>query len=471
MSAGSLCLIVFLAAAVTLAAYIARVYSEYGKILSREVQDNLDSWEQHVEPRLGMSRERAALSAQVLMHLTSGLLALEFGAVLFDRAPSMGRPAAEEIAQAILGVVMVTVFCAQLLPFLLFQRTRGVWIVRLLWPVRLLLFIVMPVTLLLSLLLSIATLAEEPVTAEEEAAGDVEALLEAGEEEGILEESDRDLVRSAVEFGDKLVRDVMTPRPLIFAVPDTMLLVEFLEALKEHNFSRVPVYAGTLDAATGIAFAHDLLQISDEEAETRTVGSIQRPAALVPETKRGYELLREMQREKQHMRIVIDEYGEVAGVVTIEDLLEQIVGNIGDEHEDEADARIEDPEVESEGVWLVPGGFPVDRLEELAGAEWVAEENFEAQTVGGLVSEAEGRIPLAGEVVEVGKLRFEVLASSDRRVERVRVSLITPEPEAASAEGRDERISRVRAAIGLNGFDGDGAGDRTGNGHHGIEVE
>jgi len=213
-----------------------------------------------------------------------------------------------------------------------------------------------------------------------------------------------------------------------------MTLVEFLEELREHNFSRVPVFAGVLDAITGIAFAHDLLQISDDEARTRTVGNIQRPAALVPETKRGYELLREMQREKQHMRIVIDEYGEVAGLVTIEDLLEQIVGNIGDEHEDEEDARVEDAQPEGEGVWLVPGGFPVDRLEELAGAEWMPEEHYEAQTVGGLVSEAEGRIPHAGEVVEVGSLRIEVVASSDRRVEQVRVRVKVPEAEHESSE-------------------------------------
>jgi len=421
MSVYSLCLVVFLALVVTLAAYMARVYSEFGKILSREVQDNLDAWEQHVEPRLWMSRERASLASAVLMHLATGFLALEFGALLFDRAGLQARPTTEEILQAVLAVILVAAFCTQVLPFLLFQRTRGLWVVRLLWPVRLLLFLVFPVTLLVSFLLSIATLAEEPVTAEEEAAGDVEALLEAGQEEGILEESDRELVRSAVEFGDKLVRDVMTPRPQIFAVPESMLLEAFLGELQEHNFSRVPVYAGKLDSITGIAFAHDLLQISDEEARTRTVGSIARPAALVPETKKGYELLREMQREKQHMRIVIDEYGEVAGLVTIEDLLEEIVGNIGDEHEDEEDARVEDAQPEGEGVWLVPGGFPVDRLEELAGPDWHPEEDYEAQTVGGLVSEAVGRIPHAGEVVEVGKLHLEVAASTDRRVERVRV--------------------------------------------------
>ena len=430
--------VVVLATIVMIAAYMERVYSEFGKILSREVQDNLDAWEQHVEPRLWMSRERASLAASVLMHLSMGGMALVIGTVLFDRAPLLARPTYEEIAQAVLSVILVVVFCTQVLPFLLFQRTQGLWVVRLIWVVRLLLFVVFPVTLLISFLLSVANLAEEPVTAEEEAAGDVEALLEAGQEEGILEESDRELVRSAVEFGDKLVREIMTPRPQIFAVPDSMLLEKFLEALRENNFSRVPVYAGTLDAITGIAFAHDLLQISDTEAKTRTVGSIQRPAALVPETKKGYELLREMQREKQHMRIVIDEYGEVAGLVTIEDLLEQIVGNISDEHEDEEDARIEDAQPEGEGVWLVPGGFPVDRLEELAGPDWHPEEDdYEAQTIGGLVSEAVGRIPHAGEVVEVGSLRMEVVASSDRRVEQVRVRAIEPAAslETAAADG------------------------------------
>src|SRR4029078_7804349 len=129
--------------------------------------------------------------------------------------------------------------------------------------------------------------------------------------------------------------------------------------LKEHNYSRVPVFQGTIDNITGIAFAHDLLQITDEEPRTRTVSSIQRTAAFVPENKKGYELLREMQREKQHMRIVIDEYGAVAGLVTIEDLLEEIVGDIRDEHEE--DGHVGEPQREPGGVWLVGGDFPVDQ--------------------------------------------------------------------------------------------------------------
>jgi CBS domain containing-hemolysin-like protein len=289
------------------------------------------------------------------------------------------------------------------------------------WPIRLLLWLMTPITVFVRFFLSVASLAEEPVSEEEESAVDVEALLEAGQEEGILEESDRDLVRSAVEFGDKLVREVMTPRPEVFAVPATITLEQFLEMLRAHNYSRVPVYSGSLDHVTGIAFAHDLLQISDEEARTRTVESIEREAEFVPETKRGYELLREMQREKQHMRIVIDEYGGVAGLVTIEDLLEEIVGNIRDEHEEEV--SIEEPQREPNGVWLVPGNFPVNQLSDLFGEPVAMDEEYEATTLGGLVSEIEGRIPLAGEVVllESIGLRMEIVASTDRRVERLRV--------------------------------------------------
>ena len=420
MSPLAIAAVVVLALVETLASYISRVYAEFGKILSREVQENLDAWEERIEPHLGLTREHAAISAMVAQQLALGVIALMFGAVLFDRAPHLGRPTSLEIVQALMGVALVVVFCNQVFPWLLFERTSGRWAVRLMWPIRLLLWLMTPISIVIRFFFSVVALSEEPTTAEEEAAVDVEALLEAGEEEGILEETDRDLVRSAVEFGDKLVREVMTPRPRVFAVPDTTTLEGFLVKLKDHNYSRVPMYAGTLDNVTGIAFSHDLLQITDVEARTRTVASIQRPAAFVPETKRGYELLREMQREKQHMRLVIDEYGGVSGLVTIEDLLEQIVGDIRDEHETEV--PIENPQHEEGGSWLVPGSFPVDQLGDLFGEPVDLGDGYEATTVGGLVSEIEGRIPLTGEVVmlEPVGLRMEVVASTDRRVERVR---------------------------------------------------
>jgi len=294
------------------------------------------------------------------------------------------------------------------------------------------------------------TVEPEDAKEEEHPSEAMDALLEAGEEEGILEESDRELVRSVVEFGDKVVREVMSPRPEIFAVPGTLTLREFTAEINEHAFSRVPVYAGSLDHVTGIAFAHDLLKVLDIEAGTRTVAQIQRPAAFVPETKKVAELLREMQREKQHMRIVIDEYGGVAGLVTIEDLLEAIVGDISDEHDEpEPD---EAPIAGADGSYTVPGNFEVSRLKELfadqmeqtesrpaedsetpeepvASEEEPASgplrlpEGYESTTLGGLVSEIAGHIPAPGEVVEQNGLRLEVLASTDRRIDRVRVSL------------------------------------------------
>jgi CBS domain containing-hemolysin-like protein len=230
-----------------------------------------------------------------------------------------------------------------------------------------------------------------------------------------------------------VTREVMTPRPKLFTVPGTMSIKEFKAELTEHSYSRVPVYAESQDHVTGIAFARDLLQIADADATKRKVAEIQRPAVFVPESKKVNELLNQMQREQQHMCIVIDEYGGVAGVVTIEDLLEEIVGNIADEHDDAESAPVR----EEDGAFVVPGGFEVSRLKELfAGEDCIETEaseedapvvripaDYEATTVGGLVTEMAGHIPLQGEVVEAEGLRFEVLASTTRRVERVRVKL------------------------------------------------
>ena len=408
----------------TLSSYVARLYAEMGKFLSGEFQENIDVWQAKVEPRLGLSRERIALSAAVLTQFSLASLALLFGVLLFAENAGTAGPSAAEIAQAVLGVVLVIVIFNQFLPFVFFTRTTGQWIVRLTPLLRVLLYLVLPVTLSLAFLLSVAELAEpRPGDPEEDASeAAVEALIEAGEEEGIIEEGDRDLVRSAVEFGDKVVRDVMTPRPHVFAVPAEMTLEAFISGLKRHPYSRVPVFRGSLDHITGIVFAHDLLHIADAAASTQTVTSVQRAAALVPETKRVNELLREMQREKQHMRIVIDEYGGVAGLVTIEDLLEEIVGRISDEHEYDSDQDA--PVHEAGGTWLVPGNLEVARLEELLSGGYQVEQEYQAATVGGLVSEIAGRIPLPGEVIVADSLRFEVVASTDRRIERVRISAI-----------------------------------------------
>jgi putative hemolysin len=414
-------LILLLLAVLGLTSYIDRLYSEMGKFLSRDFQINIDVYEEQIEPRLVLSREHIALSATLLAQLSLACFTLVLCVLLFDRGGHAARLHAGDVGQALFAVVLAILFFNRLLPYVFFTRTRGRWLRRLVWPLRLLFFVFFPLTLAFSFLLSIVTLAGRPAEEkEEEASGAaVNALIEAGQDEGILEEDDHALIRSAVEFGDKVVREVMTPRPRIFAVPSEVTIEQMLNLLEANPFSRVPVFAGTIDEVAGIVFTHDMLQITDVDAATATVGEIARPATFIPESKRANEALREMQREKQHMRIVIDEYGGVAGLVTIEDLVEEIVGTIADEHEGEDAEAVR---VESPGLWSVPGDFEIAELEKLLGAGWEAPQDYEATTVAGLVSEAAGRIPMVGEVVEESGARFEILASTDRKIERVRVS-------------------------------------------------
>ena len=246
----------------------------------------------------------------------------------------------------------------------------------------------------------------------------VDALLEAGQEEGILDESNRDLIQSVVEFGEKTVREAMKPRPEIVAVPTNTTVEQFIELLRNKPFSRVPVFEGTIHNIVGIVYAQDVLQVPDTEAHSRTVDSLmRRDVYFVPESKLGSDLLREMQKHNIRMAIVVDEYGGVAGLVTIEDLVEEIVGEIRDEHEKMEVVR------EADHSYIVPGSMDVDRLGEMFG---IRPEGKESATVAGLVSELAGRIPHRGEVVEEEGLRFEVLDATERRVERVRISLAKP---------------------------------------------
>jgi len=435
---GSDIAVVLLLCLLALAAYVDRIYFEMGKFLSREYTENIEAWEEGVEPKLRLSPESAAMSASVLRQIAIGALTFLLAIRLQGK---IGHTPAE-IARTVFELLLVLLVFDRLLPQIFFTRTQGKWIAKIALLIQVLFYLVLPITLTIGLLLSIAGLAEPEVEEPEHPHEAMDALLEAGEEEGVLDEEDRELVRSVVEFGDKVVREVMTPRPEMFAVAGKTTLEKFTAEVNAHNFSRVPVYGASLDEVTGIAFARDLLAVNDADAARKTVAGIQRPALFIPETKKVNELLREMQREKQHMGIVIDEYGGVAGLVTIEDLIEAIVGEIEDEHDDEADedAPVEEPE----GTWVVPGSFEVSRLRELfeEEASVEAEEEqvlpqilakYEATTVGGLVSEIAGHIPLPGEVVEDDALRLEVIASTDRRVERVRVGL-TGSPVAGEPE-------------------------------------
>ncbi|HSZ02278.1 MAG TPA: hemolysin family protein [Terriglobales bacterium] len=399
----------------TLVSYVERLYTEIGKFLSREFQDNIDAFEHNVEPRLHVSRARAALSMAVLTQMTTAAIAMLVGFTVFrDRAWSI-----YEILQATLTLILIVIVCNQFLPFVFFSRTKGQWLIPWTPFLRVLIYLVLPVTLVLGFLQSVAALTkghsdEQPETQAEA----VDALIEAGQEEGILDESNRDMIQSVVEFGEKTVREAMKPRPEIVAVPTNTTVEQFIELLRTKPFSRVPVFEGTIHNIKGIVYAQDVLQVPDTEAHTRTLDTLMRKDVyFVPESKLGSELLREMRKNNIRMAIVVDEYGGVAGLVTIEDLVEEIVGEIDDEHEKAEVVR------ESDHSYIVPGNMDVDRLDELLGTR---PQGKESATVAGLVSELAGRIPQKGEVIEDDGLRFEVLESTERRVERVRISAVEP---------------------------------------------
>lgn len=405
-----------LLALLMLSSYVERVYAEIGKFLSRDFQDNIDTFEQQVEPKLKVSRSRAALSMALLTQLLMASIAMVIAFGVFRD----GVWAMDEVLEAALSLLLIVIVFNRFLPFVFFSRTSGEWLNVWVPVLRLLIYIILPITLVLGFLQSVTSLTREHSDEEPETQAEaVDALIEAGQEEGILDESNRDLIQSVVQFSEKTVRDAMKPRPEIIGVPSSMSVESFVELLRVKPFSRVPVYENSIDNIVGLIYAQDVLQVPDTEAHSRTVASLMRKDVyFVPETKLGSDLLREMQKNKIRMAIVIDEYGGVAGLVTIEDLVEEIVGEISDEHEAAQVVR------ESEASYLVPGNMDVDRLEELLG---VRPEHREATTVAGLVSELAGRILQKGEVIEQDGLRLEVLQASSRRVERVRVSVTQPE--------------------------------------------
>jgi putative hemolysin len=410
-----------LCALLVLVSYLDRLYTESGKFLSREFQENIEAFEKLVEPRLLRASQRAALTFAVLTQLVTATIAFLIGFLVFR-----DNWVWAEIAQAIIGIILVIIACNRLLPYVLFTRTRGEWLVRFIPLLKGLVYFMVPITVVLGFGLSVAALAEPHEPEEPEHPSEaVDALIEAAEEEGILQESDRQLIQSVVEFGDKTVREVMTPRPNIVAVPLTCTIEEFTTLLRDKPHSRVPVYSTSIDDIKGMVLAHDLIQISDESARTTTVAKLIRPVLYVPETKKTSQLLREMQKDNVHMAVVIDEYGSVAGLLTLEDLVEEIVGEIRDEHE-----HLQDITREGDSIYVMQGSVDVGRLQDLFDVrlDW-----RDTATVGGLVSAIAGRIPLPGEVVEDEGLRFEVLESTDRKIDKVRISRSSPSHSEPSA--------------------------------------
>jgi CBS domain containing-hemolysin-like protein len=243
---------------------------------------------------------------------------------------------------------------------------------------------------------------------------DIQAFIDVGEKEGILEEEEGEMVKSIVDFGDTMAREVMTPRTDMVAIELSKNVNELRELVQTEKHSRIPVFKETIDNIVGIVYIRDLMQMFGREKTSEQISDLMRPAYFVPETKKVSEILKEMQTSKIQMAIVVDEYGGTAGIVTIEDLLEEIVGEIQDVHE------LEEEDIVDEGdrCFLVKGSCNVEKMENVFGQE-LEEEDFD--TVGGLVFAKLGRIPSEGESLKWKGLQFTILSADKRRIRKVRV--------------------------------------------------
>ena len=259
-------------------------------------------------------------------------------------------------------------------------------------------------------------------TAAPETAADAPAAAEQQEEGVISQEEGRELLQSIVDFTETVVREVMTPRPDIVAIRADAPLQDLRELFREQQYSRMPVYRENLDNIVGIVYVKDLVALPPTAEPPLT--TLMRAAYFVPESKRVSELLKEMQRRQVQMAIVVDEYGGTAGLVTVEDLLEEIVGEIRDEYDVESETVID----EGEGVFVFSGKVNVDEVKDRLGIE-VEREGFE--TVGGYLLSHLGRMPYVGERFDVDGLDVEVLEVERRRIAKVR---LRRRQEAATSE-------------------------------------
>ena len=315
--------VLLLTAGLVVTSYLDRVYRELGRVTTGRVREHLEKFETEIEPHLKTDRARASLAFSLLTRLWLVLVATVTALGVVHFVPDRWQAALEIVL--LLGVQVV--IAMQLLPVLLMAGTAGGWVAPLVPPIRLLLWILWPVRALIDLVISVLRISEEEPSAPEAEQQAIEAIVDAATEEGIIEQDEARLIEQVVEFGETRVRDVMTPRPDVVAIPANATVEELRTRVVETKFSRLPVYEKSLDDIVGIVMARDILEVPDRDASRRTVRELMRPALFVPEMKFGSELLKEMQRKNQQMAIAIDEYGLLAGVVTIEDLVEEIVGD------------------------------------------------------------------------------------------------------------------------------------------------
>jgi len=411
-------ILILLVALTALFTTMQTLYTESMRLRSRELPA-MEYFKDVLEPKLKMPTETGALTFSVWKHAC--LVAI--GVLVLAGVIGPGPVAPFDVLEALLAALLLMNLSAYLIPQLLYRRSSGHWMHAFLPLYSATALVSRPFVAALNFLHSLLDIVKQEPEGNEAAtpAENIDTLITAGTEEGLIEEDDRKLIESVIAFGDKVVREVMTPRPNMVTTKADDTLDDLHELVVHEQFSRIPVCQSSIDDIVGFVHVRDMFEVAESDRPKRKVRELMRPIRMVPETKSVHDLMREMQHEGSHMVIVVDEYGNTAGLATMEDLVEVILGEIRDEHEPDSDVK-----EDGRGGFIVSGNFDLARLADMLG--YHSEDEIESTTIGGLIMEWLGRVPKAGETIERDGIRAEVLASDDMRIKQVHLSRV---PEAA----------------------------------------
>ncbi|PYV15636.1 MAG: HlyC/CorC family transporter [Acidobacteria bacterium] len=380
--------------------------------------------------RLRADRERVGVSISALHGVSMALFSIGLVGLLIGEWPGHLTQA---LWTALLLAVGAIIVCDISIPFLLSARHDEPEVILERWMplLRASVYLAVPFTFPILISTSVRQLLETAEEAKEQSATpqqELQELIEVGEEQGMIEKDAGELIQSVVEFGEKVVREVMTPRPEIAAIEINSSLDDLRRLFRERRQTRYPVHGGQLDNILGVVSVQDLMGLPPEEQLKMTLASLLKPVPFVPETKPVQSLLKEMQRSTTQLAIVVDEFGSVSGLVTLEDLLEEIVGDI----RDEVEPHEQDIVPETDRTYLVAGQTD---LAEISDRFHVSIEGEEYSTVAGLLLAELGHVPPKGERADKNGVVFDVLDANDRTVLKVRMTL--PQPAPSHADRRE----------------------------------
>ncbi len=379
------------------------------------------------------------LAAFLTHFLIAGLLIIVFHTPLASLIASM-LPALSSISAWVgylIGIPLAAFLIfllVDLLPTALVQRNAEYWAMTLAGPARLTIALSAPLVAISARIRRGIASPQDGVDGTLVTEEEIMTLVDAGEEEGAIEQEEKEMIYSIFQLGETLAREIMLPRIDIIALDINSPLDQAIEMIKKAGHSRIPLYEESLDHIKGLLYAKDLLSVWNAEMGAINLRVLMRPALFVPETKRVLDLLRELQSAKVHMAVVIDEYGGTAGLVTIEDIVEEIVGEILDEYDLAEEAPYESV---GEGEFIFDARIGLDDFNHIVDANLPDEL---ADTLGGFIYGQLGKVPVVGETIETEHLRLTVTEITDQRILKVQVKRISPggEPPASKDEDEDD---------------------------------